>query len=79
MAVGVSRHPSRAERSAAKNIKDAKKRGWRATMRKEVNWKSKAQRPEVVPSSVWTDVPRDERANRPPGGKEKPGKKCVVM
>ena len=44
VAVGVVRQPNRAERSAAKNITDAMKRGWRAAMRKDENMKNKGKR-----------------------------------
>ncbi|KAJ4144805.1 hypothetical protein LMH87_003675 [Akanthomyces muscarius] len=63
----VSRKPSRAERGAAKNILDAKKRGWRPKL------KSKDQQPQGpgLEESGWTDVPP-----QPP---QKAHKKCVVM
>lgn len=45
---GVNRRRSRAERSAAKNMKDAKKRGWMPKKKKK----------ETIPESAgWVDVP----------------------
>lgn len=81
VAIGVGRNSSRAERSAAKNIKDAKKRGWRASMRSE--GKGKKERSDAS-SMGWTDV-SDMRSvvGDAPGadrnGKEKKGGKCMVM
>ncbi|TVY32707.1 hypothetical protein LOCC1_G008520, partial [Lachnellula occidentalis] len=49
----VSRQPSRAERSAAKNIKDAKKRGWRQSMRREKKTKKDM---DGASSAGWTNV-----------------------
>ncbi|KIN04171.1 hypothetical protein OIDMADRAFT_40243 [Oidiodendron maius Zn] len=80
MAVGVSRQPSRAERSAAKNIKDAKKRGWRG-MKKDDSSKRKEKRFDVASSAGWSDVPsmpsdvRDWQDYKA----KKAGKKCRVM
>ena len=68
-AAGVSRQPSRAERSAAKNIKDAKKKGWRASMR---NGRQKAV--DAASSAEWTDVSRDTSREE-----RKSGRKCSVM
>lgn len=66
--VRVSRKPSRAERGAAKNILDARKRGWRPK-----TGKAKEPEPQTLGSedSGWTDVAA------PPPAKEH--KKCVVM
>ncbi|KAJ6789003.1 hypothetical protein PWT90_06696 [Aphanocladium album] len=66
--VRVSRKPSRAERGAAKNILDARKRGWRPKSRK-----AKEPQPQgfVVEESGWTDVP--------PQPVQKDQKRCVVM
>jgi len=81
--VGIGRQPSRAERSAAKNIKDAKKRGWRAAIRKEDNWKNKWKRSDANSSPGWTDVPSIAPEIRTRGWNEekqsKDGKKCTVM
>ncbi|KAF4992109.1 hypothetical protein FGRMN_7387 [Fusarium graminum] len=66
----VMRRPSRAERSAAKNIKDAKKRGWTAKSKK----KKKAV--DAVSSAGWTDISTGS------GEKEKEkekDRKCIVM
>jgi hypothetical protein len=71
----VSRQPSRAERSAAKNIKDAKKKGWRA-MRKE----GKKGRLEEVGPDEWTNVGRQDMGGLRYGEKEKKKDgKCAVM
>lgn len=79
--VGVGRQPSRAERSAAKNIKDAKKRGWRVAMRKEENSKSKGKWSDAASSSGWTDVPTESgtRAWSDERQRKKSGTKCTVM
>lgn len=55
----LNRRPSRAERSAAKNIADAKKKGWRPGRSKSKKAKkSKAREPEfdIMSQSAWTDV-----------------------
>ncbi|EJP67028.1 F-box domain-containing protein [Beauveria bassiana ARSEF 2860] len=64
----VSRRPSRAERGAAKNIVDAKKRGWRPKSKK-----SKEPQPtgSSLEDSGWTDVPTQLP--------QKDHRKCVVM
>ncbi|CAG7554467.1 unnamed protein product [Fusarium equiseti] len=67
----VTRRPSRAERSAAKNIKDAKKRGWSAKPKKK---KKKAT--DAASSAGWTDISTGS------GEKEKDKdkyRKCIVM
>lgn len=71
----IGRQPSRAERSAAKNIKDAKKRGWRASMRKED--KQKDRYGDGASSTGWTDVTIDSRFEL--RGKKSGGGKCVMM
>jgi len=73
--VGISRSSSRAERSAAKNIKDAKKRGWRATMRPE----KKKDKWGDASSAGWTDTSemRSEIGREPEP--EKKSSKCVTM
>ena len=63
--LGLNRRPSRAERSAAKNIQDARRRGW-----KPKNKKGKNQNGAEEPG--WTNV---QSAARP----QKEGKKCIVM
>jgi len=78
MNVTIGRNPSRAERSAAKNIKDAKKRGWRASMRKEDKKKDKWN---DASSAGWTDV-SDMRSMAGDGGygpRDKKSGKCSVM
>ncbi|EFQ26289.1 F-box domain-containing protein [Colletotrichum graminicola] len=70
----VNRRPSRAERSAAKNIKDAKRRGWNGTKKKS---KSKKVDHEVASSAGWTDV--SAAGGNGIHGKSEKDKKCVVM
>jgi hypothetical protein len=76
----VGRQPSRAERSAAKNIKDAKKRGWRASMKEEKKKNKKKDKfGDGASSAGWTDVTAESGMGRySDGGREKSGK-CVVM
>ncbi|KAK3185361.1 hypothetical protein K4F52_005863 [Lecanicillium sp. MT-2017a] len=62
--LGLNRRPSRAERSAAKNMQDARKRGWKPKSKKDKNENS-PQEPG------WTNV----QVNNQP----KDGKKCIVM
>lgn len=74
---GVSRQFSRAERSAAKNIKDAKKKGWRQSMyreKKEKRGGRKEKYGDTSSSAGWTDVSY-------PAGEERGVKhaKCAVM
>jgi hypothetical protein len=79
-AIMIGRQPSRAERSAAKNIKDAKKRGWRASMRKEEKKKEKFG--DAASSAGWTDVSTQSGMrywDRDAQRKEKSNGKCVVM
>ena len=66
---GVNRQPSRAERSAAKNIQDAKKKGWKP-QRSKSKKKKKNRDYDVASSAGWTDV------SVPSVRKEK---KCAVM
>jgi len=70
----VSRQPSRAERSAAKNIKDAKKKGWRASL-KNSNKNSNDKYGDGASSAGWTDVTKDSRYSR----KDRTGGKCTIM
>lgn len=87
----LNRRPSRAGRSAAKNIADAKKKGWRPGRSKSKKVKkSKTREPEfdMMSQSAWTDVTyatagaRGERlrhgfdARREKTEKDK---KCAVM
>lgn len=70
---GVNRQPSRAERSAAKNIRDAKKNGWNPQRSKSKKGKKKKQKDYDAQSTAgWTDV------SAPSVHKEKE-KKCIVM
>ncbi|KAG9235736.1 hypothetical protein BJ875DRAFT_494745 [Amylocarpus encephaloides] len=77
MAVGISRNPSRAERGAAKNIQDAKKKGWRQSMygpKKEKKSK-KDKYGDTASSSGWTDVTHGSRKE----DMERKSSKCIVM
>ena len=76
----LGRQPSRAERSAAKNIKDAKKRGWRASMRREEKKLKKDRIGDGASSTGWTDVSRDSRYGQGyPQDRDEKGSKCAVM
>ena len=77
----LGRQPSRAERSAAKNIEDAKKRGWRSGVKEEEEKEKKTKKKkgkadgwEVASSAGWTDVTVEGS-----GKKEKKEGKCIVM
>jgi hypothetical protein len=77
----LGRQPSRAERSAAKNINDAKKRGWRASLRKDKE-SGKEKWGDGASSAGWTDVSTQSgmrSAGRFGEREEKSGGKCVVM
>ena len=55
----LNRKQSRAERSAAKNIADAKRRGWRARSRsksKRKKAKTKERELDAASSAAWTDI-----------------------
>ncbi|KAF9880037.1 F-box domain-containing protein [Colletotrichum karsti] len=71
----VNRRPSRAERSAAKNIKDAKRRGWNGSKKK----KKKKVDPEVASTAAWTDVSGVSRSEPHGKGQKQKDKKCVLM
>lgn len=73
VAVGVSRRVSRAERSAAINMQQAKQRGWHGTMKR----KKKKKDLDAASSAGWTDVTTASYASGP-GRKEKKGK-CEIM
>lgn len=88
----VNRRSSRAERSAAKNISDAKKKGWRpgrSKSKKEKARKGKKNQPDfdVMSQSAWTDATwstagrgRNRRTyNFGGAAEEEKDKKCVVM
>jgi len=68
---GVARQPSRAERSAAINIQEAKRRGWRGTTKKK-----KRNDMDGASSAGWTDVSRDSFG---PEQKQGKGTKCEIM
>lgn len=65
---GVHRRPSRAERSAAKNMQDARQKAWDAKTRK--NKKKKNKNKDGGSTTGWTDVST---------GSAMKDKKCVVM
>ncbi|KAI1872684.1 hypothetical protein JX265_005564 [Neoarthrinium moseri] len=65
----LTRRQSRARRSAAKNVQDAKSRGWTGRRKK------KAKNADAM-SSTWTDVTWASRAPKDGSSKER---KCVVM
>ncbi|KAF5575044.1 hypothetical protein FPCIR_13347 [Fusarium pseudocircinatum] len=65
----VNRRPSRAERSAAKNIKDAKKRGWSAKPKKK-------KTADAASSAGWTDISTGSGEREKEKEKDK---KCIVM
>lgn len=91
----LNRRPSRAERSAAKNMADAKKKGWRPGRSKsKKRKKTQLREPEfdIMSQSAWTDVTASavSAANRPPRRiynlpnahmhvKVEKDKKCVIM
>ena len=89
----VNRRSSRAERSAAKNISDAKKKGWRpgrSKSKKDKARKGKKKEPDfdVMSQSAWTDATRstagrsrNRRTYNFGGGtaEAEKDKKCVVM
>lgn len=84
----VNRRPSRAERSAARNIAEAKKKGWRPGRSRK---KAKANEPEfdMMSQSAWTDVTWNAAGDRgrsrghhrhvTDGQRADKDKKCVVM
>ncbi|PHH73992.1 hypothetical protein CDD80_3434 [Ophiocordyceps camponoti-rufipedis] len=81
-AAGVSRRPSRAERSAAKNMLDARRRGWTGEAKKRKKRKKKKQQETAASmqtetegsNSEWTD------GSGPSMGREREReRKCVVM
>jgi hypothetical protein len=77
----LGRQLSRAERSAAKNIKDAKKRGWRASMKRDSGQK-KEKWSDGASSAGWTDVSTQSAMRSTSQFGERDGKsggKCVIM
>lgn len=86
----LNRKQSRAERSAAKNIADAKRRGWRGRSRSKSTKRKKAKQKErdldAASSAAWTDVTTFShrslgfgRSGSGDGHRAKGDKKCVVM
>lgn len=88
----VNRRSSRAERSAAKNISDAKKKGWRPGRSKSKKDKARKGKKkdadfDVMSQSAWTDATwstagrgRNRRTYNFNGAAEaEKDKKCVVM
>jgi hypothetical protein len=78
----LGRQPSRAERSAAKNIKDAKKKGWRSSMQRGDKKIKKDRIGDGASSAGWTDVSRESafahrQSDRGNGGEK--SSKCAVM
>ena len=74
-AMTLGRQPSKAQRSAAKNIKDAKKKGWRASMKKE-----KQRYGDTASSAGWTDVSTVSGMDSfAPEKDKKTGGKCLIM
>ncbi|KAK8020771.1 hypothetical protein PG990_005909 [Apiospora arundinis] len=69
----LSRRPSRARRSAAKNVQDAKTRGWAGRRRR----KNAEKEPDGASSAAWTDV--TWASNAPRDGKATKASKCMVM
>lgn len=72
--VGVSRNGSRAERSAAMNIKEAKKNGWRGRQGTKKRKKGKGDMDETS-TAGWTDV----SIEAPEMGRKRKEGKCVLM
>lgn len=89
----VNRRPSRAERSAARNMAEAKKKGWRRSRSKRKKAKQTAQSDpdfDMISQSAWTDVTWNvagggrtrSRAYNPRftnGQRASKDKKCIVM
>jgi hypothetical protein len=73
---GITRNPSRAERSAARNIQNARKKGWRQSIygpKKAKTWK-KDKYGDTASSAGWTDVTYGS-----PVEEQKKSGKCTVM
>ncbi|KAL2758772.1 hypothetical protein ACRALDRAFT_1030011 [Sodiomyces alcalophilus JCM 7366] len=68
----LNRKASRAERSAAKNMQDAKRRGWKGTRK----GRKKHVDHEVASAAAWTDV---SAVSRTQATDSKKHRKCVVM
>jgi hypothetical protein len=80
-AMVLGRQPSRAERSAAKNIKDAKKKGWRASMQRGDKKVKKDRIGDGASSAGWTDVSRDSAFGHKQsrGNGDEKSSKCAIM
>ncbi|KAM0278042.1 hypothetical protein ACHAQH_005411 [Verticillium albo-atrum] len=70
----VTRKPSRAERSAAKNMQDAKRRGWGGSKKRK---KKKKPDFDVASSAAWTDISGASQGGHGRGNKV--DKKCTLM
>jgi hypothetical protein len=64
----IRRRRSRAERSAAKNMEDARKSGW--SSRKKTKKAKQEAAPDGISTTVWADVPDTSPTK---------SKKCIVM
>lgn len=79
----LNRRPSRAERSAARNIADAKKKGWRPGRSK--SQKGKKVRPrtpefDLMSQGAWTDVAASRHIpSAQMAARVEKDKKCMVM
>jgi hypothetical protein len=73
---GITRNPSRAERSATKNIQDARKKGWRQSIYgpKKGKKSKKDKYGDTASSAGWTDVSYGS-----PVEEQKKSGKCTVM
>ena len=80
-AMVLGRQPSRAERSAAKNIKDAKKKGWRSSMQRGDKKAKKDRIGDGASSAGWTDVSRESAwgHKQSRGNGEEKSSKCAIM
>ena len=74
--VGVGRQTSRAERGAAKNMKDARKKGWEPQRSKSKKKKSKKKKRDydAASSAGWTDISTSSALKD-----NLKDKKCMVM
>ncbi|APA07077.1 hypothetical protein sscle_02g018470 [Sclerotinia sclerotiorum 1980 UF-70] len=83
--IPITRQPSRAERSAAQNVKNAKRKGWRKSM----TTKKAKHKSDAASSAGWTDVTSDSRPATSPATvvcntevqlqQKKHSAKCMVM
>jgi len=80
-AMVLGRQPSRAERSAAKNIKDAKKKGWRSSMQRGDKKVKKDRIGDGASSAGWTDVSRESAFGHKQsrGNGDEKSSKCAIM